>query len=133
MPPGLIVVPGFGPLVFNVLVAAINNGIAFRKGRYLSAWRGLGSPAALDGRQVKVAGHQQGGQRVSPAHVPARRRFVVAQIERNPSALSTWLADLPKRTHRNVAVVDFVNMMARIAWAVLNWGAHYYAPATTTA
>ncbi|MGB0124092.1 MAG: IS110 family transposase, partial [Silvibacterium sp.] len=34
-------VPGFGPLVSTALVAAIGNGITFRKGRDLSAWIGL--------------------------------------------------------------------------------------------
>ncbi len=37
----LMEIPGFGPLVSTALVAAIGNGITFRKGRDLSAWLGL--------------------------------------------------------------------------------------------
>ena len=34
----LMEIPGFGPLVTTALVAAIGNGITFRKGRDLAAW-----------------------------------------------------------------------------------------------
>ena len=37
----LMEVPGVGPLVSTALVAAIGNGVTFRKGRDLSAWLGL--------------------------------------------------------------------------------------------
>lgn len=37
----LMEVPGFGPIVSTALVAAIGNGISFRKGRDLAAWLGL--------------------------------------------------------------------------------------------
>jgi transposase len=58
----LMEVPGFGPLVSTALVAAIGNGISFRKGRDLSAWLGLVPPPTLDRGQVEVAGHQQARQ-----------------------------------------------------------------------
>jgi len=42
----LMEIPGFGPLVSTALVAAIGNGITFRKGRELSAW--LSQTGSLD-------------------------------------------------------------------------------------
>ena len=67
----LMEIPGFGPLVSTALVAAIGNGITFRKGRDLSAWLGLVPRQHSTGRQDKTAGHQQAGKRISAAHVPA--------------------------------------------------------------
>ena len=55
-------------------------------------------------------------------------RYVVMQMERNPSALGKWLTDLSERKHRNVTVVALANKMARIAWALLTQGTHYSAP-----
>jgi transposase len=34
-------VPGIGPIISSVMVAAIGGGDAFTKGRYLAAWLGL--------------------------------------------------------------------------------------------
>jgi transposase len=112
----LMEVPGFGPLVSTALVAAIGNGITFRKGRDLSAWIGLVP------RQ-----HSTGGNPYLRRMFLHGARSVVAQAERNPSALSMWLADLAARTHRNVVVVALANKMARIAWAILSKGIRYRA------
>jgi len=53
----LMEIPGFGPLVSTALVAAIGNGITFRKGRDLSAWLGLVPRQHSTGRQDKTAAH----------------------------------------------------------------------------
>jgi hypothetical protein len=47
---------------------------------------------------------------------------VVAQIERNPSALGLWLADLSARSHRNVTVVALANEMGSNRMGDLNQG-----------
>ena len=121
----LMEVPGFGPLVSTALVAAIGNGITFHKGRDLSAWIGLVPRQCSTGGKTKLLGISKRGNPYLRRMFLHGARSVVAQAERNPSALSTWLADLAGRTHRNVVVVALANKMARIAWAILSKGIRY--------
>ncbi len=121
----LMEVPGFGPLVSTALVAAIGNGVTFRKGRDLSAWIGLVPRQHSTGGKTKLLGISKRGNPYLRRMFLHGARSVVAQAERNPSALSTWLANLAGRTHRNVVVVALANKMARIAWAILSKGIRY--------
>ncbi|MGB8481855.1 MAG: transposase [Acidobacteriaceae bacterium] len=50
----LMDIPGFGPLVSTALVAAIGNGITFRKGRDLAAWLGLVPRQHSTGGKIKL-------------------------------------------------------------------------------
>jgi transposase len=50
-------IPGIGSMVATAIVAAIDNGAAFRKGRDFAARRG--ATTVLDWRQGEAAGHQQ--------------------------------------------------------------------------
>ncbi len=125
----LMEVPGVGPLVSTALVAAIGNGATFRKGRDLSAWLGLVPRQHSTGGKPKLLGISKHGNEYLRRMFLHGARSVVMQMERKPSALATWLTDLTKRTHRNVAVVALANKMARIAWAILSKGTRYCAPA----
>ena len=51
-------IPGVGPLVSTVVVSAIGNGAAFKKGRNFAAWLGTGAAAMVNRRQGQTAGHQ---------------------------------------------------------------------------
>jgi transposase len=124
----LMEIPGFGPLVSTALVAAIGNGITFRKGRDLSAWLGLVPRQHSTGGKTRLLGISKRGNEYLRRMFLHGARSVVAQIERNPSALGLWLADLSARSHRNVTVVALANKMARTAWAILSRGTHYCAP-----
>jgi transposase len=125
-------VPGIGPLVSTALVAAIGNGVTFRKGRDLSAWLGLVPRQHSTGGKPKLLGISKHGNEYLRRMFLHGARSVVMQMERKPSALAMWLSDLTKRTHRNVAVVALANKMARIAWAILSKGSRYCAPALVT-
>jgi transposase len=128
----LMEVPGIGPLVSTALVAAIGNGVTFRKGRDLSAWLGLVPRQHSTGGKPKLLGISKLGNEYLRRMFLHGARSVVMQMERKPSALAMWLSDLTKRTHRNVAVVALANKMARIAWAILSKGTRYCAPALVT-
>ncbi|MGI4829056.1 MAG: IS110 family transposase [Janthinobacterium lividum] len=52
----LMEVPGFGPIVSTALVAAIGNGISFRKGRDLAAWLGLVPRQHSTGGKTRLLG-----------------------------------------------------------------------------
>jgi len=128
----LMEVPGVGPLVSTALVAAIGNGVTFRKGRDLSAWLGLVPRQHSTGGKPKLLGISKHGNEYLRRMFLHGARSVVMQMERKPSALATWLTELTQRTHRNVAMVALANKMARIAWAIMSKGTRYcvLAPAT---
>ena len=129
----LMEIPGFGPLVSTALVAAIGNGITFRKGRDLSAWLGLVPRQHSTGGKSRLLGISKRGNEYLRRMFLHGARSVVAQIDRNRSALGLWLTELSARTHRNVTVVALANKMARIAWALLSGGTNYCAPASAAA
>jgi transposase len=121
----LMEVPGFGPLVSTALVAAIGNGITFRKGRDLSAWIGLVPRQHWTGGKTKLLDISKRGNPYLRRMFLHRAQSVVAQAERNPSALSPWLAELAGRSHRNVVVVALANKMYSVsAGFVGNRGIH---------
>lgn len=124
----LMEVPGVGPLVSTALVAAIGNGVTFRKGRDLSAWLGLVPRQHSTGGKPKLLGISKCGNEYLRRMFLHGARSVVMQMGRKPSALASWLTELTKRTHRNVAVVALANKMARIAWAILSNGTRYCTP-----
>jgi transposase len=105
----LMEIPGFGPLVSTALVAAIGNGITFRKGRDLAAWLGLVPRQHSTGGKTRLLGISKRGNEYLRRMFLHGARSVVAQIGRNPSALGLWLADLSARSHRNVTVVALAN------------------------
>lgn len=129
----LMEVPGFGPLVSTALVAAIGNGISFRKGRDLAAWLGLVPRQHSTGGKMRLLGISKLGNEYLRRMLLHGARSVVMQMERKPSALGEWLTSLSARRHRNVTVVALANKMARIAWAILTKGTHYSAPAFVAA
>ena len=55
-------------------------------------------------------------------------RAVLQQSAKQSSGLSSWLAQLTTRTHRNVAAVALANKRARMAWAVLAKNEPYRPP-----
>ena len=124
----LMHIPGFGPLVSTALVAAIGNGITFRKGRDLSAWLGLVPRQHSTGGKTRLLGISKRGNEYLRRLFLHGARSVVAQADRNPSALGHWLAGLSSRTHRNVVVVALANKMATTARALLSKGTSYCAP-----
>jgi len=129
----LMEVPGFGPIVSTALVAAIGNGISFRKGRDLAAWLGLVPRQHSTGGKTRLLGISKRGNEYLRRMMLHGARSVVMQMERNPSALGEWLTGLSARSHRNVTVVALANKIARIAWAILSKGTHYFAPALVAA
>jgi transposase len=121
-------IPGVGPLVSTALVAAIGNGVTFRKGRDLAAWLGLVPRQYTTGGKPKLSGISKRGNEYLRRMFLHGSRSVVMQMESQQSALGSWLGQLAARAHRNVVVVALANKMARVAWALLNTGGHYHAP-----
>jgi transposase len=123
----LMEIPGICPLVSTALVASVGNAITFRKGRDLAAWLGLVPRQHSTGGRPKRLGISKRGNEYLRRMLLHGARSVMMQVERNPSALGSWITYLLKRKHHNVTAVALANKMARIARAMLTRGSHYSA------
>jgi len=67
------------------------------------------------GGQQKLLGISKRGNSYLRRLFVQGARAVMQQRTKQSSGLSTWLAQLTSRTHRNVAAVALANKLARIA------------------
>src|SRR5882724_9790118 len=95
------------------------------KGREFAAWMGVVPGEHSTGGQQKLLGISKRGNSYLRRLFVQGARAVLQQRTKQSSGLSTWLAQLTSRTHRNVAAVALANKLARIAWAVLAKGEQY--------
>jgi transposase len=129
----LVEIPGIGPVTATAVIAAIGNGGAFHKGREFSAWLGIVPREHSTGGQQKLLGISKRGNSYLRRLFVQGARAVLQQHTKQSSGLSTWLAQLTSRTHRNVAAVALANKLARIAWAVLAKNERYRPPVVADA
>jgi len=112
----------------TAIVAAIGNGVAFRKGREFAAWLGVVPREYSTGGKQKLLGISKRGNSYLRRLFVQGARAVLQQSAKQSSDLSAWLAQLTSRTHRNVAGVDLADKLARMAWAVLAKNEKYRPP-----
>jgi transposase len=115
----LVAIPGIGPVTATAIIAAIGNGVAFKKGREFAAWLGIVPGEYTTGGKQKLLGISKRGNSYLRRLFVHGARAVLQQSTKQSSGLSSWLAQLTMRTHRNVATVALANKLARMAWAVL--------------
>jgi transposase len=124
----LVKIPGTGPVTATAVVAAIGNGMAFRKGREFAAWMGVVPREHSTGGKQKLLGiSKRGNSYLRRLFVPCARAVLQQRTKQAPR-LKAWLEPLTSRTHHNVAAVALANKLARIAWAILATGKAYRPP-----
>jgi transposase len=116
----LTTIPGIGPVAATALVAAIGNGTAFRRGRDLAAWVGMVPREYSTGGKQKVLGISKRGNSYLRRLFVQGARSMMQHRDKQPAALSNWLAQLVSRAHQNVVIVALANKLLRMAWAVLS-------------
>jgi transposase len=114
-------IPGIGPVV----VAAIGNGAAFRKGRDFAAWLGIVPRQYSTGGKAKLLGISKRGNVYLRKILIHGARAAVLRIKRDRAPIGPWLDALDARAPKNVVAVAMANKLARIAWAVLSSGEDY--------
>jgi len=124
----LVAIPGIGPITATAIIAAIGNGAAFKKGREFSAWLGIVPGEYTTGGKQKLLGISKRGNSYLRRLFVHGARAVLQQSAKQSSGLSSWLAQLTTRTHRNVVAVALANKLARMAWAVLAKNEPYRPP-----
>ena len=123
----LMRVPGVGPVTATALVATVGNARAFKNGRPLAAWLGLGP------RQHSSGGTQRLGRITKCGEVSLRTLLIhgaragMRQLARRTDATSRWGLALTARRGFNKAGVALAAKQARVLWALLATGRPYAA------
>ncbi|WP_038937518.1 IS110 family transposase, partial [Bradyrhizobium japonicum] len=116
----LMTIPGIGALGATAVLAAIGDGLQFRKARDLAAWLGLvPRQYSTGGKQTLLGVSKRGNRYVRKLLVHGARSFF-RHLDRTRDRLGSWLDGLQARMHPNKAVVALAAKMARIVWVVLN-------------
>lgn len=121
----LLALPGVGPMTASALCATVGDATAFANGRQLAAFLGLTPRQHSTGGKPKLLGiHKQGDSYLRGLLVHGARA-VQRMAAKKTDHRSTWLNDLSKRRHKNIATVAQANKTARIAWVILAKGETY--------
>lgn len=125
----LLAVEGIGPVVASALVAAVDNGKQFGKGRDLAAWLGLTPREHSSGGKQRLGGiSKQGDTYVRTLLIHGARAALNAATNKTDPR-SRWVTALAARRNKNIATVALANKNVRIAWAILAKGETYRAAA----
>jgi transposase len=120
-------IPGVGTLTASALVASMGDVRSFRNGRELAAWLGLVPRQHSSGGKTLSLGISKRGDRYLRMLLVHGARSAIRVAERKVTATNTWLTEMLKRRHTNVAAVARANKNVRVAWALLAHGRHYHA------
>lgn len=115
----LMTVPGIGALIATALVAAIDAGQAFGRGRDLACWLGLVPRQHATGGKVRLLGISKRGNGYLRRLLVHAARALKRSAKTRADRLGAWLRGLEARAHPNVATVALAAKLARWAWAVL--------------
>ncbi len=123
----LMAMPGVGPMTASAFCATVGDATAFANGRQLAAFLGLTPRQHSTGGKAKLLGiHKQGDSYLRGLLVHGARAVQRRAVNKTDTR-STWLNDLGKRRHKNIATVAQANKTARIAWVILAKGETYRA------
>ena len=116
----LMSVPGVGPLISTAVVAAINTGEAFERGRDFAAWLGLvPRQHSTGGRTVLGRISKRGSRYLRMLLIQAAKVLLMRPHNWPRYSFGTWLKTASERLHRNKLAVALANKLARITWSVL--------------
>jgi transposase len=115
----LMTVPGIGALIATALVAAIDAGQAFARGRDLACWLGLVPRQHATGGKVRLLGISKRGNGYLRRLLVHAARALKRSAKTRDDRLGAWLRGLEARAHANVATVALAAKLARWSWAVL--------------
>lgn len=115
----LMTIPGIGALIATALVAAIDGGQAFARGRDLACWLGLVPRQHATGGKVRLLGISKRGNGYLRRLLVHAARALKRSAKTRDDRLGAWLRRLEARAHANVATVALAAKLARWSWAVL--------------
>lgn len=115
----MMTIPGIGPIIATALIASIDGGQAFAKGRHLAAWLGLVPRQHSTGGRTQLLGISKRGNSYL-RHLLVHAARSSKRIARTQETyLGQWLRGLEARAHHNKVTTALAAKLARWAWAVL--------------
>ena len=121
----LMEVPGIGPQTSTALVAAIDAGRAFEKGRDFAAWLGLTPRETSTGGKQRLGGISKRGNKYLRTLLVHGARSALETLSKRRDRLGAWLRRLLETKKRSVVIVALAARLARIAWALLHNGERF--------
>ncbi|OGC90335.1 MAG: hypothetical protein A2W25_11575 [candidate division Zixibacteria bacterium RBG_16_53_22] len=113
--------PGVGAITATALVASVNDGKQYQRGKHLSASLGLPPREHSSGGKQRVLGMSKRGNTYVRTLLIHGARSVLrhAATKTDPDPLIRWALTVAARRGKNIAAVALANKLARIAWAIL--------------
>lgn len=117
----LDVLPGVGPITATALVAAVNDGKQYPRGKHMSSSLGLTPREHSSGGKQHLLGISKRGNTYVRTLLIHGARSVLQHAPRqtDPDPLIRWALAVAARRGKNIATVALANKLARIAWAIL--------------
>ena len=117
----LDVLPGVGPITATALVAAVNDGKQYKRGRHMSSSLGLTPREHSSGGKQHLLGiSKRGNTYVRTLLIHGARSVLQHAAQKpDPDPLIRWALAVQARRGKNIAAVALANKLARIAWALL--------------
>jgi len=116
----LMSIPGVGPLTATALLAALGEGLQFKRARDLAAWLGLTPREHSTGGKTTLLGISKRGNGYVRRLMIHGARACFSHLNKNRDRLGVWIDGLLKRMHPNKVIVALAAKIARIAWVILN-------------
>ncbi len=95
----LMEIPGIGPLASTLMVAAVGNGSAFRRGRDFSAWLSIVPAQATTGGKPRLLGISKRGNKYLRQLFVHGARSCKTHMNREKHPFGEWVTALEKRSH----------------------------------
>jgi transposase len=125
-------VPGIGVIGATAIAATITDPEVFKSGRDLAAWIGLVPRQSSTGGKERLGGISKQGDRYLRRLLVVGATSVVQHARRHPDK-HPWIAKLLAKKPAKLVAIAVANKTARIAWAIMNKGGIYRAPALAAA
>jgi transposase len=109
----LTTIPGIGAIVASALVAAVGQAESLERARDLAAWLALVPRQFTAGGKPKLLGISKRSNKSLRRQLIHGARAALPYVAERDTALGRWAKGLMSRAHRNVAIVDFANKLAR--------------------
>ena len=111
--------PGVGPIVAVAYVSHVGDGLAFKRGREVSASIGVIPRQHSSGDKARLFGITKKGNAELRSLLIHGARSVVRHAEGKNDALSQWINRLRAERGKNKVAVALANKLSRIAWAMI--------------
>lgn len=121
----LATIPGVGSITATAIVAAVGDAKAFKNGRHLAAWIGLGPWQHSSGGKNRLLGISKRGDGYLRTLLIHGARSVLIRVACKSDARSRWLQELIARRGYNRATVALANKKARIIQTMLSHETSY--------